>query len=174
MPAPKPRTYARAIYEAALQENLSTLREMDRALQRDGLAARLDGPTVPFEEKQKALDAVLPKDADPQVRNLLYTLASRNDLSLLNDVLDDYEGLLRAGVIEIPLALVKSAVALSEEQRQDIERRVRERFGQDLDVRFEVDPSIVGGLVVRVGDRILDGSVQGKLAALRQRLKQGF
>lgn len=172
--SPKPQAYARAIYEAALEESLSVLRALSKTLQEDGLATRLDRPGMSFEEKKKALDELLPEDVDHQVRNFVYTLASRNDLSLMDDVLDDYQRLLRAGAIQVRLATVTSAIGLSEQDRQEITRRVQARFGQDVDVRFEVDPEILGGLVVRVDDQVLDGSVQGRLGALRQRLNQAL
>ena len=66
---------------------------------------------------------------------------------------------------------VRSAAPLTEEQRSLLRRRLRERFGQDFVLRVEVDPSLIGGLVVRVKDQVLDGSVAGRLNALGERLR---
>jgi hypothetical protein len=69
------------------------------------------------------------------------------------------------------MAWVRSAVPLTEEQRRSLKRYLRERFGQDFILRVEVDPSLIGGLVVRVKDQVLDGSVAGRLDALGERLR---
>jgi hypothetical protein len=66
---------------------------------------------------------------------------------------------------------VRSATPLTEEQRGLLKRRLRERFGQEFILRVEVDPSLVGGLVIRVKDQVLDGSVAGRLNALSERLR---
>lgn len=69
------------------------------------------------------------------------------------------------------LAWVRSAVPLTEEQRGLLKRRLRERFGQEFILRVEVDPSLIGGLVIRVKDHVLDDSVAGRLDALDERLR---
>ena len=66
---------------------------------------------------------------------------------------------------------VRSAVPLAEEQRGLVKRHLRERFGQEFILRVEVDPSLIGGLVVRVKDQVFDGSVAGRLNALGERLR---
>jgi hypothetical protein len=69
------------------------------------------------------------------------------------------------------VAWVRSAVPLTEEQRELLKRRLRERFGQEFILRVEVDPSLIGGLVIRVRDQVFDGSVAGRLDALGERLR---
>ena len=66
---------------------------------------------------------------------------------------------------------VRSATPLTEEQRGLLKRRLRERFGQEFVLRVEVDPSLIGGLVIRVKDQVFDGSVVGRLDALSERLR---
>ncbi len=66
---------------------------------------------------------------------------------------------------------VRSAVPLTEEQRGLLKRRLRERFGEEFILRVEIDPSLIGGLVIRVKDQVLDGSVAGRLNALGERLR---
>jgi hypothetical protein len=69
------------------------------------------------------------------------------------------------------VAWVRSAAPLTEEQRGLLKRRLRERFGQEFVLRVEVDPSLIGGLVITVRDQIFDGSVAGRLDALSERLR---
>ena len=68
------------------------------------------------------------------------------------------------------IALVKTAVPLSAEQKAMILSRLRARYGQQLQGQFEVDPSLLGGVQARVGDQLIDDSVASKLEALREAL----
>ena len=65
---------------------------------------------------------------------------------------------------------VSSAVPLTEEEQAVLREKLEARFSQNLDLRFEVERSLLGGVVVRVGDKVMDGSVKGKLEALKQTL----
>jgi len=65
---------------------------------------------------------------------------------------------------------VSSAVPLTEEEQAVLREKLEARFSQNLDLRFEVERSLLGGIVVRVGDKVMDGSVKGKLDALKQTL----
>lgn len=65
---------------------------------------------------------------------------------------------------------VSTAVPLNKEEQAALRERLQARFSEELDLRFEVEPSILGGVIARVGDKIIDGSVKGKLEALKQTL----
>lgn len=67
-------------------------------------------------------------------------------------------------------ARVSSAVPLTGQEQAALGERLKVRFGQALNVHFAVEPSLLGGVAVRVGDQVLDGSVRGKLDALTQTL----
>lgn len=67
-------------------------------------------------------------------------------------------------------AEITSAVALTDEERRTIEARLHKAHGDDLPIRFQVDPSILGGVIVRVGDQYIDGSIAARLGQLRQEL----
>jgi hypothetical protein len=69
------------------------------------------------------------------------------------------------------VAWVRSAVPLTDEERRQLKRRLRERFGQEFVLRVEVDPSLIGGLVVRAKDHVFDASVAGRLEDLEERLR---
>jgi len=72
-----------------------------------------------------------------------------------------------------PSALVRTAVALAEPQRQLILQRLRKRFGPQVRARFEVDQTLIGGVQARVGDDWIDDTIATKLAALRDALVKG-
>jgi ATP synthase F1 delta subunit len=65
---------------------------------------------------------------------------------------------------------VSSAVPLTEEEETALREKLKARFSEDLNFRFEVDSSFLGGVVVWVGEKVIDGSVKGKLEALKQTL----
>ncbi len=67
-------------------------------------------------------------------------------------------------------ARVSSAVPLTKGEQAALREKLEARFSQDLHLRFEVEPSLLGGVVVRVGDKVIDGSVKGRLEALKQTL----
>ena len=69
--------------------------------------------------------------------------------------------------------MVRSAVPLADAERQELETRLRARYGHDLPITFEVDGAILGGLILRVGDRYIDGSVANRLGQLRRALTGG-
>ena len=77
---------------------------------------------------------------------------------------------LAAGVAELrgkAVARVKSAEALSETQRDALARKLEQIYGREMAIHSEVDPSLLGGMVVRVGDEVIDGSTRGKINRLR-------
>ncbi len=67
-------------------------------------------------------------------------------------------------------ALITSAIPLDQEQKNAIIQQLRSKYGPALEVSFEVDPAILGGLIVRVGDHVLDESVRSRLSAVQQRM----
>lgn len=165
-----PRAYARAVYETAVGEWLEDLRDIREQLERRKLVTSLDDPATSFEAKKELLEDVLGPDVDRRARNFLYTLVSHNHVNLLDQIIDDYERLLQRGVLELPLAQVTSAVPLTDAEREAIEDRLRDQFGEEVEVNYQVDSSIIGGIIVRIGDKYIDGSVAAKLERMRERL----
>ena len=70
-------------------------------------------------------------------------------------------------------AEVQSAAPLTEAQRQQVEVQLTEKFGRGLDVRYSVDPGLLGGLIVRVGDQVIDTSVRSRLATVHRAMVTG-
>lgn len=165
-----PRAYARAVYETAVGEWLEDLRKIKQRIDRRDLVMALDDPVKSFDEKKALLEDVLGPDIDRRARNFVYTLASNSDVNLLDEVIGDYERLLRQSVLELPLARVTSAVPLLDTEREAIEQSLRRRFGEEAEVSYQVDPSIVGGLTIRIGDMYIDGSIATRLGAMREQL----
>ena len=164
-------TYENAFFEAALERWAGALDEMAGKLARDGaLAESLQAANVEFGQRRQLLDPLLPDDVDLPVRNLFYTLMERGDLRLLAGIADALRQRARqAEGRQLPVEVV-SAVPLTDDERQKLVARLKAQFGAGLNIGYRVDQSILGGLIVHAGDRLIDGSVAARLAALRQSL----
>jgi F-type H+-transporting ATPase subunit delta len=160
--------YVQAIIETALEPWLKSLRQVERRLRENELVAIIDDLSFPLEAKKDRLRPVL-GDAPMSVVNLVYAMAAAGDLHCLERVVEDLElHVARAG--RGLLGMVRSAVPLTAEEKTRLEKSLVSRFGDELVLTYELDPSIIGGLVVRVGDLVMDGSVATKLSALRDEL----
>ncbi len=164
-----PQTYAQAIFEQATQSWLLPLKEFVKCIEPADLEA-LDRPGLPFAKKQEIMARAMPSNATNEIKNFLSLLASKGEMYMLPTIIQALERISQRGPLR-SIANVTSAVALTDDEKKDLEDKMRRRFGQDLDFVYEVDPSILGGVVVRIGDKVIDGSVSGKLAALREKLK---
>ncbi len=164
-------SYAQAFYEAALERWLAALEGVATKLAADpATLARGQAIGADFALRQPVLDGLLPADVDIPVRNLVYTLAERGDLALLAEIAVALREQMRRAEAEPVAAEIISAVPLTDAERQALVARLEAQYGAGLDVRYQVDPAILGGLIVRVGDKLIDGSVASRLAAMKQAL----
>ncbi len=163
------RTYAHAIFEKAVEGWMTPLKAIHASIVTENLAGRLDDAGMAFVQKQELLARVVPAHTAIQVQNLVALLASKNDTHLLPDVIAEFERYAKRGA-ERPLAHVTSAVGLQADEKKALEAKLQKQFGADVEYEYGVDASILGGVVVRVGDRVIDASIAGKLAALKEKL----
>lgn len=168
------RRYAQAAFELALDKDefdtwSDDLGYLAGAIGNEEFSAFLDAPQITVGQKIKLIDETVGDSVSPLTRNLLALLASRNSASLLPYILDAYQEMLDAhrGVERAELV---SAVALSDDQQSKIENMLKEMVGKDISLTVRVDPNILGGIVARVGDRVIDGSTRTKLEGLRREL----
>ena len=171
------RRYARALLEVAEARGAAAALELRDELR--GFVAALEGheplrralahPSLASESKRKIVQALAERaQATPLVRRLVDVLAIRDRLSLLGELSTAYARLANAahGVV---MAEVVSAAPLLPAQRQALVAVVS-GGARTVELRSEVDPLLVGGLVLTVAGRTYDGSVSARLGALRRRL----
>lgn len=164
------KAYAQAAYESATDEWLRNLTTVQAALDHDpDLLRKLRDPGLEFERKQKLAEAVIPEDAPQKVRNFVSVLLSRNDIALLPDVIEEFRQLAVHGP-RARIVKVTSALPLTDDEKETLVKKLTPEYGANLAFEYEVDPSLLGGLVLRIGDRVIDASVAGKLQALREQL----
>jgi F-type H+-transporting ATPase subunit delta len=170
---PAARRYAAAVFSLAAQENSQDAWAADL----DRLAALLEvalnekaltSPAVPVSQKLAVIAAEAP-GLRPETNNLIRLLLHRERLELLPEIAQSYRELLNRAR-GIAVAHVTTAVPLDDATRAQLAARLTRYVGQQIEMQTSVDPSILGGVVVRVGDLLLDGSVRGRLEALRRRL----
>ena len=163
------QVYAQAVFEKAMAGWLTPLKTISAALAQSGSLAKLDDAALPFQKKQELLHSVFPKDAAPEVQNFLFLLASKNEAHLLPDIIKEFDRYAE-GTTASNIAKVTTAVALTSAEKQSLETKLRSQFGDQIIFDYVINPAILGGVIVRVGDKEIDGSVSGKLAALKEQL----
>lgn len=162
--------YAQAIYELALESWQSNLQTVHATLERKpDLLKKLNETDNKFQERQVQLDKVLPAEIPTQVRNFVYTLLKNGDLNKLGDILTYLTRLATHGPT-MKVATVTTAYELSAVDREQIQNKLAAKHGQDVEFDYVVDASIIGGVVVQIGDKIIDGSVASKLDSIREAL----
>ncbi|BCS26482.1 F1F0 ATP synthase subunit 5 [Aspergillus puulaauensis] len=173
-------TYATALYTAsakasALDATSKALNNLGAALKADPkLTGIISTPTLTVADKQTIVTELQKVAADKGdiVKNFLGTLAENNRLGLLNEVVDKFGALMSAHRGEIEL-VITSAQELDNKTINRLEKAIaKSEFsqGKKLKVVPKVNPDIVGGLVVEIGDRTIDLSVSSKIAKLNKAL----
>jgi len=163
------RQYARAAYQYTTEGWLDSLRRVwERLAEPDKLKTLCDADK-PFLERKAQLDTLLPADIRDDVRNFLYALLRDGRLELLDAIIAELARISEYGP-EVLTARVTTTVPLTDAEQTAFRERIRAAYGDRVDIEFRVDPSILGGVVVQIGDKVVDGSIAGKLQALRDRL----
>jgi F-type H+-transporting ATPase subunit delta len=169
--------YARAVLDVAIKEQ-ANLEQIERELV--DFAALLDAqpvlkkvllnPAVPVPRKRAAMVALLERvTVSSIVSKLLILLAERDRLILIPDLLAAYRDRL-ADYRKVVRAEVTTATPLTPERVQQIQKSLADVTGRSVLIQTRVDPTIVGGLVAKVGSVVYDASVTRQLEKLKQRL----
>jgi F-type H+-transporting ATPase subunit delta len=169
------RAYATALYAVANAEGqLSSVGDELFAVARavegnDALRDALGDAHLPAERRQQIIEELLGSRASDVTIALTSMVVAAGRGRELPDIVD---ALLELSATQEgrQVAEVRSAIDLSEDQRTRLAEALKSATGSDVDVRVVVDPNVVGGLVVRVGDQVIDGSVRHRLAQLRESL----
>ena len=169
--------YATALFELARDERQletvgQSLARLKQALvESEDLRELVGSPLVSREESERAVAAAAESlGLDPTTRNFLGVLAKNRRLSQLRDVIRAFDMLAARHRGEVTAEIV-SAHPLGDDQVEALKANLRAQTGRDIVVDLNVDPSILGGLVVKVGSRMIDGSIRTKLNTLAHAMK---
>lgn len=168
------RPYARAVFELAQSESAhaawsDALALISVLVTHADMHEMLDSPKLGADKKAQLLIDVCDGKLKPTQQNLLRMLAENNRFALLPDIAALYE-MMRAEAESKIEAKVKSAHPLSAAQQQSIIAALKKKLGRDVTLVTEIDATLIGGVVIRAGDLVIDGSAQAKLASLGQAL----
>ena len=171
------RRYAEAAFEVAMRDGtLERWRadlDMVAGIVGDQRAlAMLANPAIPIDRRASALDQLIGDRVTDQARNLIGLLLRRGRIEEASRVAAEFRRLDddRQGITH---ATATSATELTPDEIRQLTSRLEESTGGRIALDVEVDPSLLGGIVVRVGDRLIDGSVRGRLERLRNQLISG-
>ncbi len=171
------KRYATALFELARESEALDRVAGDLATVREALAASpelqrlIRSPVVPREELQEALLALADKlGVHHIVRNLLGLLAQRRRLFALRHIIDAYDEMLAAHRGEMT-AEVTAAMPLDDRQLAHLRKALERQAGRTVKLVAKVDPDLIGGLVVRIGSRMIDASLRTKLQHLELSMK---
>ena len=169
--------YATAAFDLAAEERALDKLASDFAALKGLLAASPElvqlvrSPIISREQQAAGIDAVLKQaGAIELTRKLAQLLTKKRRLFILGDVIASFEKLVARHRGEIA-AEVTAACELSEPETTELKRILKERFGREPRLTMHVDPALLGGIVLRVGSRMIDSSLRSKLEALRVRMR---
>jgi F-type H+-transporting ATPase subunit delta len=168
-------TYAEALYESAADQHAVEPVARDVAAFAEGVAgseelrAVLENPEIEVRQKKAAV-AALTEDAHPLVRNFLQVLLDRGRIEDLPEIAEAVADRVARAQGRLEVTAV-TAVPLADDLRERIIARIRQETGSEVDLSETIDPEIVGGLVLRVGQSVVDGSVRHRIEELRERLR---
>jgi F-type H+-transporting ATPase subunit delta len=166
------QVYSRSLFEVAREHgNLDRIKEevatfADALAENRELSVFFFSPYFSTQEKEDGLARTV-VDADPTLVNFLQMLIENHRLPLIHRIRRQFDVLWDHENRRLPVE-VTSAVALDRSVVEALETRIREQTGQHVQLESKVDPDILGGIVLRVGNSILDASVRNRLDQLRR------
>jgi F-type H+-transporting ATPase subunit delta len=171
------QVYARALFQVALEQGkLDELRDQlaqfaDALDQNRELAVFFFSPYFSTAEKQQALGGLL-DGADEALLNFLSLLIENHRMPVIFRIRQEYERLWEEENKTLPVQIT-SAIALDEATTASLGKTIGERAGSKVNLAAHVDPDILGGIIIRVGNSILDASIRNRLEQLRRHVAQG-
>jgi len=172
------RRYARALFDTAnragsveqVEEDLKGVYDVMQAAPR--LERVLRAPTISSQRKRELLTQTFQSRVSPLTLRFLILLVDRRREDILKDVYGEYRRLADAYRNMLPVE-VTAAVPLTDEERDTLVSGLSRRTGKRVTVRISIHPEIMGGLILRLGDTVIDGSVRTRLSQLREQLTTG-
>jgi F-type H+-transporting ATPase subunit delta len=170
------QVYARALFEVAVQRDaLDEIRSeldafADAMNENRQLTSFFFSPYFSVQEKKEALERVV-TDADPAFANFLQALIERHRMPAIFRIRTDFVSLWDEERKLLPVQIT-SAVELDPDTVEKLGKRIGEQVDRTIELSSEVDPDILGGVVLRVGNVILDASIKNRLEQLRKQVAQ--
>lgn len=170
------KNLAKALFEDAAKEKeligwLGELRQISDVVKDKSVSSALQKPGFSFEEQSMLLKGRV-GGINPRLLNMVGLLAEKNKLSELDDVSIEYQRLVdaRYGIEGAESVEVTTAMPFDEDEKLNLGKRLGEMLGRPVMLNIVVEPDLLGGLIIRVGDKLIDGSVRHRLQTLSKEL----
>lgn len=167
------RSYAEALFSLAAENGSIELTLESLRIARNELYATpgaldlLASPAIPKDERLQVLESAFGEQLPQHVLSLLCVMCANGHIRELDDCLAVYVELHDAA-LKLSTARVTSAVPLAEEQKAELAAQLSQRLGRTIRLECDVDTSLLGGMVVQVDGKVIDGSIRHKLQQIKE------
>ena len=172
------KAYGEALFELALERNeLDSMAEQVNVLanafaENPELVKLLSHPKISKEEKVNVIESIFKGRMSDDIVGFLVIIVEKDRGSEIEDILKLFQAKVRE-YKKIGVALVTSAIELSTEQKQKVERKLLQQTDYEtFEVEYIVDEALIGGMIIRIGDRVVDSSIRSKLDNLTKELRK--
>jgi len=171
------KRYAQAVFTLAKEQNTldawqNDLAILDNIVRNDHVVSYLTNPTITSDTKVDAVESALNTSVQPQTRNLVKLLIERDRAALIPQIREIFDDAVRTER-GVAVATVTTADPLSDTERDLVRDKLESMTGKKVELAITIDPEIIGGIIIRIGDQVIDGSVRNKLERMRTRLIAG-
>ena len=171
---PLARPYAKALFESAIESNSTDemaveLKTMAAAAMTEGIINTIENPTLSRKEIVEILVNLFEESVSDTAKKLIEILAENKRLNLLEPIYSIYQDLLEKHKEQKSIE-VFVAVEPGDEAKESIEQKLKSTYGKDANIYFSKDPTMMGGLSIKIGDETLDLSIKGKINKLVNKL----
>ncbi|WEG13111.1 F0F1 ATP synthase subunit delta [Pullulanibacillus sp. KACC 23026] len=170
------KRYAQALFDVAKERStVDAVEEQLQVIQQTvkeskDLNTMLNHPRIKGEDKKAVLEQIFKDEVNAEVLNLLKVLVDRGRESLLNDLSESYTAIANEarGIVDM---YVTTAEPLSQEDEDKLSKSFGNVLNKQLRIHSKVDAGVIGGVLVRIGNRVYDGTLAGKLTRFHQEMK---
>lgn len=172
------KAYGEALFELALEKNeLDSIAEQVNLLanafaENPELIKLISHPKISKEEKVNVIESIFKGRMSDDIVGFLVIIVEKDRGSEIEDILKLFQAKVRE-YKKIGVALVTSAIELSTEQKQKVEQKLLQQTAyESFEVEYKVDASLIAGMIIRIGDRVVDSSIRSKLDNLTKELRK--
>lgn len=169
-------TYGEALFQLAVEENkedqfLEEVTALQQILAENGEFSNLmNHPKISGEEKEEVLKNVFKGRISDELTGFLLLILQKDRYGELDDILDFFIAKIKEHK-GIGTAYVTTALSLKDEQKKEIEKKLLDTTSyREMEINYIVDQDLIGGMVIRIGDRVVDSSIRTKLEHLTKDL----
>jgi len=171
------KTYSDALFEVAVESNkVDLLRDelnfiVDAFNEYPKLFEIFVTPKVHIDEKKSVFEETFGKQVSEEIMNFIKVLLDKKRGDSIKEIASEFARKVdgHQGVVS---AVIESAIELDEAQKDTLKSKLSNMTGKEIRIENKITPEVLGGIVVRIGDKIIDGSVKKKLDELKDNLKQ--